>query len=41
MDTFKGHKFWVGAVVGIVAWHFLGPIVMGAVGMRQPAQGQG
>jgi hypothetical protein len=39
MDTFKGHKFWLGAVVGIVAWHFLGPIVMGAVGARTQPSG--
>jgi len=38
MDTFKGHKFWLGAVVGIVAWHFLGPMVMGAIGGRSQAQ---
>lgn len=31
MELFSGHKFWVGMVVGVVAWHFLGPMVMGAV----------
>ena len=35
LDTFRGHKFWTGAVVGIVAWHFLGPMIMGAFSTRK------
>jgi hypothetical protein len=31
LETFRGHKFWLGALVGIVAWHFIGPMVMGAI----------